>query len=234
MALPASIDTLKASISRRGGMAKANRYAVYITHPGRKRSLLGGLVNADLEGIIGNTLRNVIGGGSPSLGSFLNDPRDIFLFCESTTLPGRQVATQDLFTDMKGIKKPYAYINDNVTMTFNLTNDYYMYKYMKSWMDSVITKDSRGGFQIAYKENYTTDIVIQQLGGTDYVPVYGVKLENAFPVTISSVNLSNTSENTISQITVTFEFDDWSEQGIVDGTLGNLGGLLQSTLIDNI
>ena len=33
MALPAGIDNLKASISRRVGMAKANRFAVYISHP---------------------------------------------------------------------------------------------------------------------------------------------------------------------------------------------------------
>ena len=233
MALPASIDTLTASISRRGGMAKANRFAVYITHPGRKRSLLGGLINTDLEGIIGNTLRTAIGGGSPSLGSFLNDPRDIFLFCESTTMPGRQIATQDLYTDMKGVKKPYAYMNDSVSMTFNLTNDYYMYKYLKSWMDSVISKSDRG-FNVAYKENYTTDIVIQQLGGQDYVPVYGVKLINAFPTTISSVNLANSSENTITQVQVTFEFDDWEEEGIAAGSLGNIGGLIQSAIIDNL
>ena len=35
MALPVSIDTLKSTINRRGGVARGNRFAVYINHPSR-------------------------------------------------------------------------------------------------------------------------------------------------------------------------------------------------------
>ena len=47
MPVPASIDTLKASINRRGGVAKANRFAIYVSHPSKKGGLLGGLINTD-------------------------------------------------------------------------------------------------------------------------------------------------------------------------------------------
>jgi len=31
--LPVGIDTLKSTIGRRGGVARSNRFAIYITHP---------------------------------------------------------------------------------------------------------------------------------------------------------------------------------------------------------
>ena len=212
MALPASIDTLKASIARRGGMARSNRFAIYMSHPSKKTNL----INTDLTGIIGNAARGLIGGGSVSLGSFLEDPRDIFLFCESVNIPGRQIATNEFFTDMKGIKKPYQFINDEVQMTFNLTNDYYMFKYMRSWMDAVIPTVG-SSYRIGYKSQYTTNIVIQQLAGTNWVPVHGVVLRNAYPTQMSQVQLGNNMDNTVAQITATFTFDEWEEQSAIKG-----------------
>ena len=210
--LPASIDTLKASISRRGGLAKANRYAVYINHPSKKINL----INTDVQSLLGNAARSLLSGGSMSLKGFFEDPRDIFLFCEAVTIPGRQIATNEFFTDMKGIKKPYAFINDEVSMTFQLTNDYYMFKYFRSWMDAILPKTG-DTYGVAYKSSYCTDIVIQQLGNTDYVPVYGVVLKNAYPTTMSSINLANGSENTVATITITFTCDDWEEQSEIQG-----------------
>jgi len=112
MALPAGIDALKSTIGRRGGLAKGNRFALYISHPAKKPSLL----NTDIEGIFNNAARSLISGGSLSLKSFIEDPRDMYLLCESVTIPGRQIATQEHFTDVKAIKKPYAYMNEDVNM----------------------------------------------------------------------------------------------------------------------
>ena len=221
MALPAGIDNLKASISRRGGMAKANRFAVYISHPTKKVDL----INTDLNSLLGQAASRLIEGQSPTLKSFFEDPRDVFLFCESASLPGRQVATNDFYTGMKGIKKPYSYINDDVTMTFNLTNDYYMRDYFKSWIDSILPSTGEAR-KIAYKHEYCTDIIIQQMGSNDWIPAKSVVLKNAYPVTMSSINLSNTAENTISQVTITFAFDDWEDQGVVTAaSQGILTGL---------
>jgi len=221
MALPAGIDTLKASISRRGGMAKANRFSVFISHPSKGVNL----INTDLNSLLGQAATRLLNGQSPTLKSFFEDPRDIFLFCESVTMPGRQIATNDFFTGMKAIKKPYAYLNDDVTMTFNLTNDYYIRDYFKTWVDSIFpyTGEAR---KIAYKREYCTDIIVQQLGANDWIPAKSVVLKNAYPTTISSINLSNTADNSIAQISITFTFDDWEDQGVVTGaSQGILTGL---------
>jgi len=217
MALPTGIDTLKATIGRRGGLAKANRFALYISHPGKKPSL----INTDIEGIVTNAARSLISGGSLSLQSFIEDPRDMYLLCESVTIPGRQIATQEHFTDMKAIKKPYAYMNEDVNMVFHLTNDMYIWNFFNSWQESIINVN--GNRAISFLDDIGSEVLIQIMGNTDYIPIKTIKLKNAYPTTLGSVELSNTAENQTLRCNISMAYEDWEEVGAVDG-FANLAG----------
>ena len=50
-----------------------------------------------------------------------------------------------------------------------------------------------------------------------------IKLYNAYPITISSLELSNSSENTTLRVSITLAYEDWEAVGTVDG-LTNLAG----------
>ena len=217
MALPAGIDTLKSTIGRRGGLAKGNRFALYISHPAKKPSL----INNDIEGILNNAARSLISGGSLSLKSFIEDPRDMYLLCESVTIPGRQIATQEHFTDVKAVKKPYAYMNEDVNMVFHLTNDMYIWNFFNSWQQAII--DPAGNRTVSFLDDIGSEVLIQIMGNTDYIPVKTIKLKNAFPTTLGSVELSNTAENQTLRCNVTMSYEDWEEVGTLDG-FTNLAG----------
>lgn len=224
MTLPAGIDDLKASIGGRGGLARTNRFAIYVTHPNGKQSLL----NTDLESLAGNAASSLLGGGSISAKSFFNDPRDMFMFCEQVQLPGRQIITQEHLVSMKSIKKPTGFLNDDVNMTFMLTNDYYAWEYWKTWMDLIIEEQGENYYGINFKDVYTTDIIIQQLRFSNgFIPVKNIKLKNAYPITLNSVELNN-SDNEISRCTVSIAYDNWEEVGLIDGfkDLVNMGKTL--------
>lgn len=229
MGINATIDEIKSSVGRRGGLARSNRFAVYMAHPSKK----GGLLNTDLSGIVGNFATSALSGGSISLGSFLSDPRDMAFFCESVSLPAQTVATNEFYTDLKAEKRPYAVIQDQVDFTFILTNDYYAYKYMKSWLDTVIPK-VEDNYRVSYKDQYATDITIQQLGNSDIVPVYGVKLINAFPVSISAVELNNSADNTVTRVTVSIAYDYMEEAGLIDGAIQALKTGVAGKLVGNV
>jgi hypothetical protein len=202
MALPASIDTLKATIGRRGGFSNSNRFSIYMNLP---------LISINPGAILSNLAS---GGGFNPL-SLINDPRDISLLCESCSLPGRQITTAEHQTRMKTIKKTYGYLNEDVTFTFLLTGDYYLKEVMDSWQNSIIDYD-RG--TLNYRDDYVSDVVIQQLGQNN-IPNYTCTLHNAFPVSVSSVELSNANENTISRVTVTMAYDDWGDKASLAGTV---------------
>jgi len=97
MALSASIDDLKATIGRRGGVARSNRYVVYFNHPAnRGAGILGQFIpttGQEIIGTIGSIAQTTLSGGNVSLGAFISDPRDLSMLCESTAIPGRSITT---------------------------------------------------------------------------------------------------------------------------------------------
>lgn len=205
-----SIDQLKATISKKGGLSQANRFNVMFTPP------QGSLLNSDPATLIGGLAS---GGG---LSNIVNDPRDISLLAESVNLPSSQITTLDHIAERQSVKIPYAVIQEEVTMTFLLTNDYYIKNLFDKWGQSIIDLDT---YRVAYKKDIVTDVVIQQLNKQN-IPIYGVKLENAFPTTIGGVALSNETADTPNKLTVTFSYDKYIVEDGLTSAISGAGAAL--------
>jgi len=206
-----SIDRLKSTISKKGGLAKANRFNVMFTPPS------GGLLNLNLQGAISSALS-----GNFNAKNLINDPRDIALLCDSVVMPGKQISTVEHQTTMQSKKIPYGTIHDDVALTFLLTNDYYMKNMFDKWINSIVDTDK---YCVAYKKDIVTDVIIQQLDEQD-IPIYGIKLEGAFPISMSEVAFSNESSSTIQKLNVSFAYDKF----VPEGSLSSTGSLLKSAL----
>ena len=205
-----SIDQLKATISKKGGLSQANRFNVMFTPP------QGSLLNSDPATLIGGLAS---GGG---LSNIVNDPRDISLLAESVNLPSSQITTLDHIAERQSVKIPYAVIQEEVTMTFLLTNDYYIKNLFDKWGQSIIDLET---YRVAYKKDIVTDVVIQQLNKQN-IPIYGVKLENAFPTTIGGIALSNESADTPNKLTVTFSYDKFVVEDGLTSAISGAGAAL--------
>jgi hypothetical protein len=205
-----SIDQLKATISKKGGLSQANRFNVMFTPP------QGSLLNSDPATLIGGL---VSGGG---LSNVINDPRDISLLAESVNLPSSQITTLDHIAEKQTVKIPYAVIQEEVTMTFLLTNDYYIKNMFDKWGQSIVDLET---YRVAYKKDIVTDVVIQQLNKQN-IPIYGVKLENAFPTTIGGIALSNESADTPNKLTVTFSYDKFVVEDGLTSAISGAGAAL--------
>lgn len=207
----ATIEDLKATISKKGGLARSNRFNVIFTPP--KQSLL----NLDPQTIISSAIS-----GNFSARNLINDPRDINVLCTSVALPGRQISTLDYQAEKQTIKIPYGELHDDITCTFLLTNDYYMKTVFDSWVGSIVDMDQ---YAVAYKRDITTDVIIQQLDEQN-TPIYGVRLEGAFPTTIADIELSNDNENTVQSLSVSFSYDKY----VPEGALSSTGSAIRSAL----
>lgn len=165
------VDDLIANIGV--GVAKANRYRVYIPDPG-------------------------------------GESRRLNILCDSVTLPGRQIVTSDRFTSMKSIKMPYAYGNDDVNISFIAPNDYDPLLVMYAWQTQVVDgmgDGAEGDQLINFKDTYVRDIEIHAEDLNERM-LWGVKLKNAFPVTLNSIEYGNANEDVV-RVTATFAYDDW-------------------------
>ena len=133
---------------------------------------------------------------------------DIFLvnaICESVSLPGRAISTNEHATTKHATKTPYTFINDDVTLTFLVTNDFYIKNLFEKWMKTVIN-DEDG--KIYYKSQYASDMTITVLS-VDGKVVHKVNLEKAFPIAFTAIELSNTAESQVMRFTVTMTYDNF-------------------------
>ena len=180
---PVTIDQFKATIGKRGGIATTNRFAITITPP--NQALL------NLEGLLGNT-------------ALINDPRDINILCQSCSLPGKLILTGDY--DAYGAnprKYPQSSIQEDVTFNFLLTNDFYVKKVFDKWQNTIIDQGSQ---LVSYDSEYKTDVFIQELN-KDNTPVYAVRLRDAYPIAVNSVDLSNDNTDAVASVSVTMTYD---------------------------
>lgn len=199
-----SIDALKSTIGKKGGLAPANRFNVMFTPPSQS------LLNLDPEALVGS----LVSGNGINPRNLVSDPRDISLLCESVQLPGRNISTFEHAHDKQTNKYPYTFIDDDITMTFHLTNDYYMRVLMDNWMSSIFDVEN---YMVGYKNDYSTDIIIQQLNQQD-IPVYGVRLEKAYPINVAATELNNGNTEMV-KVEVTFAYDKFVPEGPVSSTI---------------
>lgn len=206
----ASIEDIKSTISKKGGLSVANRFQIFFTPPNL------GLLNKNPSSLIGTL---VSGGG---IGNLINDPRDISLLCESVSIPGRTIQTLDFQAEKQQIKMPNGVIEEDITCSFILTNDYYIRTMFDDWHSAIFDVEN---YQVGYKKDFATDVVIQQLNQKNR-PVYGVRLVNAFPNSISAIELNNSSENTMQKVSVTFNYDRYIPENAVSSVISAAGTVL--------
>lgn len=202
-----SIDTIKSVISKKGGLAPQNRFQVIFAPPAVS------LLNLNPENIVGS----IISGGF-SIQNLINDPRDISILCSKATLPGRTISTFDADMHVQQNKYPQTFIDEEVTMTFRLTNDYYIKNMFETWMSGIFDTES---YRVGFKSDYSVDVVIQQLNQKN-IPVYGVRMEKCFPTNLSAVELDNAANDTMQEVTVTWAYDKYKPEGPISSTASAL------------
>ena len=191
----ASIEQLKTQMSRANGVAMTNQFAVQL----------------------------------PSIGRFTG--RTLNLMCKSVSLPGKQITTKDLNIGLYNEKIVDGFLVEDVSMTFYVLNDYHTKLYFDEWR-KLMVGENRG--EVGYKKDYAKRVTIHQLRkpdgtgilgqeyskeisiggifniGFDFFAnsIYTVELIDAFPTSLSSIELSNDPDGIV-EMTVQFSFTNW-------------------------
>lgn len=211
-----SIDDLKAEINNRGGIGRTNRFNVFFTPPSQA------LINIDFDAILGSLLR-----GSFNKNQLLSDPRSLSLLCESASLPSKSITTKVFdYSARYPEKRVQGYTDGDVSFSFLVTNDFYIKRMFDDWGNLIV---SSKGYALGYKNDYTCDVVIQQLNQENDV-VYGVKLIDAFPSSIGAMQLTQ-APNGESKIEVTMTYDRFIPQDAISSSVSAIGAALPKSLI---
>ena len=138
-------------------------------------------------------------------------------------MPGRQIQTAEHQTFKETKKYITNFIDEDVTAEFHVTQDFYIKTLFDNWQNVCLNTNS---YSVGFKSDYTTDVLIQQLAKGNNLPIYGVKLKNAFPTSLAAIPLNNESENIGQRFTVTFSYDRFE----VDNALGSAFNGLKDSL----
>jgi hypothetical protein len=143
----------------------------------------------------------------PAMGGF--SPERLNIMCDSVAWPGKLIKTTEHATAMLETKRPYAYGFESLSVSFLLGNDWTAWDYIKFWQNMIIegTETGQDNF-VEYKNVYQKNIVIEHLDSEHKVQ-RRIELVNAYPVSVQSMELSNTASNQIMRVIVQFDYDYW-------------------------
>lgn len=129
------------------------------------------------------------------------------LFCDSVVMPGMNIATtpQRVFGEVR--EMPYEKLYDPVTMTFYVDSQLIIKSVFEQWVSLVINPNSR---TIQYYRSYIKDIELY-IVNVDQKEPYKVTLYEAYPKTISQINLSADSRD-VMKLTVGFAYKYWKAE----------------------
>ena len=198
----ASVDELKAIASVKLGFARPNNYLVTLP---------------DLGGV---------------------SSRELNVLCRSTALPAKQVLTTERRIGMEMQKVAYGYAVPDVSMTFYCMNDYGVKKYFDEWRAITIGEEIG---ELKYKNDYAKTVTIHQLRkplvglskalgplraniGIGGGSVYSVELREAFPTTVSAIQLNNDLDGLV-ELTVEMSYTNWytaeAQQNFLNASLSS-------------
>jgi hypothetical protein len=196
-----SIDSLRGTIGKHGGLSQNNRFNVIMTPPDTA------LLNINNSDIVDNLLS-----GSFDIKNLLTDPRDISILCTRAALPAWNISSFEYQSNEQVDKYPYTYIHEDLTLSFLCTNDYYMKKMLDQWMMGIVNLD---GQTVSYKSTYKTDIVVMSMNKKN-IPIYSYKFVDAFPIIQTAIEFEQGGTEFVN-FDVIFAYDKF----IPGGTLGS-------------
>lgn len=142
---------------------------------------------------------------------FPNDGGNLTIMCDSVSMPGRQIMTQERFVNMKAQKLPYAFAQEDVEISFILDNDWYAWDYLNSWQERVINNlDNTNSYSVNYRNDYVEEITIRHLDTEDRIRKQ-IKLKDAYPTSLNSVALGNANGDEVIRVSTEFSYHNWEK-----------------------
>lgn len=193
-----SPNSFLSNINAKGGLARPSRYQVVLPIPPYiaqfvKNSLIEKILNLpnSIMSDVTDAINNALGsGGGASRSANPTMTRYLALQCESAELPGKNLVTDDVKIYGPVFKVPYQTQYAETTLTFVCTNDFYERKLFERWMEAIMPTDTNNlRFPKGENSKYMTEITVKQYND-DVTQIFGVKLIDAFPISIAAQQLS--------------------------------------------
>jgi hypothetical protein len=145
-----------------------------------------------------------------ALKAVLDYPQLITLFCDSASLPVRNINVKQQRIQGPAYQRPMNvdYGGDNISMSFIVDREMDIKGFFDAWMNIIINPNE---YYVHYQSTYVTSIRISQLDEYNK-ETYAVVLEDAFPRSVSMLDLNSSTQNSSHRLNVSFAYRRWWPQ----------------------
>ena len=226
-----SLSNLQSAL--RGGMARPNLFAVEIGVPALIRGRWTNMQYAEQAGRQSNQDADL--GVLLAAGSYYSDnpvgnwfvktltdasrnrtSKDMPFIIEAAEFPGRTIAAVEDNYSGPPISMPNDMTYNDITLTFLAAAGMRQRSFFDVWMEGMVVPGTYYAFNksvpssgragtVAYYDDCITDVKIHQLSDTGQI-IATTYLNNAYPTSMSSMNLSWEERDTYQRFTVTFNY----------------------------
>ena len=217
-----TIGRFRAAMASAEGYARPNKFAIRLFPPTsllQEIKLQNATTNRE-----GQVLDNEMYNGDGQVQSYASGVlrkltqtygRQINIHCESVTLPGRDLAQQEVTygTDVKRQMVQTHTYEGNITATFYADKYLRERSFMEAWQNLAVDPVSHTA---GYYDDYIGKMHIYQLGADSEVdrdmPTYALEALDVYPATIA-VSSYNYATEGIQKVTVEFAYKSWRNMG---------------------
>jgi hypothetical protein len=140
---------------------------------------------------------------------YVSTARNLTYRCESTNLPGRQLATMEQKSYGPVESYPYATTFNDIDMTFLVDADMNQKLFFDAWLQYINPLHNNN---YRYKGDYSTTLRINQYDQANEL-TYSVDLYEAFPVSTNQMDLDWSSDG-VHKLVVTFNYTYWKNNSL--------------------
>ena len=144
----------------------------------------------------------------PSLSNSVT-PEMLELYAESTSMPSRNIMTEQASIEGPQYDVPYGSSYEPIGVTFYLDKALLIRKAFIAWNDLVYDPVTHG---INFLEVYAGKVIISALDHDKSKVLYSIELDNAYPKSIGEVHYTTAGQGDVITMSVEFVYDHLTEK----------------------
>ena len=121
------------------------------------------------------------------------DTQRLDILCDSVTLPGLKIATNESMNAYKSTPMPYSFVNDELVVSFKAVKDGIEYGLFNQWLEKIVNPET---YELAYKNDVVSDWTVYQLDSANQT-ISAIKLINVFATSISQIDLTSDTADVV-------------------------------------
>lgn len=171
------------------------------------------------------------------------DTKKFIIRCDSASIPSASFLNYELYRYGFGVQEsaPYSVQFEPINLSFIMDSQAEIYTFFYRWMNTIVNYNTKKGinvpiqnpkhkpYEVGYKDDYATTVRVA-IFNEKAQNIIEITLNDAFPMSISEIQMNWASDNDIVRINVPMYYRDFTIETITPVQLQETYNVLPSTV----